>query len=304
LATKLKRYVNSAVVALVLWAAVVVASPAPAQAQAASTDGARGADASPERVVVHPGDSLWSVSRRLLPANATPQQIYNETARIYALNRDRIGGNPNLIHSGEVLLLAPARERAPDPAAAGRSKRGAGPAPSEGAPKKTAAAEQHSRETAQRTSRDVSRNAARAPSGAPTHQPPPELARAPMPKPVAELAPKAASNNDRWLPQHSLLVPAAVGTAIGWGVMCLALAGALLVGRKLSTKRVTRQKHKHWEMPTEYRPNGWHQGCPEPPPPAPDPSLSTPRRPVQDLPRPLRTPPRTPKACAKKGGEY
>ena len=132
--TRLKRYVYAALVALALCAATLVALPAPAQAQAASTDGARGADASPARgVVVHSGDNLWSISQRLLPANATPQQIYTVTARIYALNREQIGPDPNQIFAGQRLSVPPALSGPPasepsasEPSASGRSA-GTGP---------------------------------------------------------------------------------------------------------------------------------------------------------------------------------
>lgn len=294
MSTRLKRYVYPALVALALCAAVVVAWSAPAQAQATPKDGARGADASPKRVVVHSGDCLWSISRRLLPANATPQQIYNEVARIYALNRDRIGEDPNLIYAGEVLSVPPAPKPVADPVGSGRPGRGAGPDLSERAPKNAAASEP-SRETAQRTSRDVPRTAAREPSGTPTHQSLPKLAHAPFLKPVAELSPKTTSDEERRLPRGRLLVAAAVGMGIGWGIMCLILAVALLVARKLPTKRTTRQKHKQWEMPTEYWRNGWHQRHPEAAPPEPDLSPSTPVR-------PLRTPPPKPEIRTTKGG--
>ena len=131
MSTKLKRYVYAALVALALCAATLVGLPAPAQAQAVSTDGARGAEASPARgVVVHSGDTLWSISHRLLPANATPQQIYTETAQIYALNREQIGPDPNLIFAGQRLWVPPALSRplasepsTSEPSASGRSSR-------------------------------------------------------------------------------------------------------------------------------------------------------------------------------------
>jgi hypothetical protein len=69
------------------------------------------------------------------------QQIYNEAARIYALNRDRFGEDPNLIYPGEVLSVATAPKPGADPAGSGRPGRDAGPALSERAPKKAAAAD-------------------------------------------------------------------------------------------------------------------------------------------------------------------
>ena len=212
-----------ATLAVMLAAVMLALSPAVAEAQTE--------DKNTSSVVVRSGDSLWSISEERLGPNTTPQQIYNEVARIYALNRERIGEDPNLIYPGEVLLLEPVREPVDAPAVAGRPGRGARPALSERAPKKVAAAEP-SRETAQRTSRDVSRDLAREPSDAPRHQLP-ELAGPPIPKPVAKPAPMAASDEERWLPQGRLLLAALGGTAIVWGAMGFILVVAALVTRKL-----------------------------------------------------------------------
>ncbi|MDQ3604260.1 MAG: LysM peptidoglycan-binding domain-containing protein [Actinomycetota bacterium] len=231
-----------ATLAVMLAAVMLALSPAVAEAQTE--------DKNTSSAVVRPGDSLWSISEGRLGPNATPQQIYNETARIYALNRERIGEDPNLIYPGEVLLLKPPREPVDAPAVAGRPGRGARPAVSERASKKVAAPES-SRETAQRTSRDLSRDLAREPSDVPTHQLP-ELARPPIPKPVAEPAPKAASDEVRWPPQGRLLLAALVGTATVWGAMGLILVVAALVARKLPTKRTTRPDAERWGIPTPY----------------------------------------------------
>ncbi len=231
-----------ATLAVMLAALMLALSPAVAEAQTK--------DKSTPSIVVQPGDSLWSISEGRLGPNATPQQIYNETARIYALNRERIGEDPNLIYAGEVLLLKPAREPVDAPAVAGRRGRGARPAVSERASKKVAAPEP-SRETAQRPSRDLARDLAREPSDVPTHQLP-ELARPPIPEPVAEPAPKAASDEVRWLPQGRLLLAALVGTATVWGAMGLILVVAALVARKLPTKRTTRSDAERWGIPTPY----------------------------------------------------
>ncbi len=56
-------------------------------------------------VVVRPGDSLWSISEEHLGPNATAQRIDRKTERIYALNRERIGADPNLILVGQELLV-------------------------------------------------------------------------------------------------------------------------------------------------------------------------------------------------------
>jgi LysM repeat protein len=78
---------------------------APAQEEARVAN--RGADATPPThvVVVRPGDSLWSISEEHLGPNATLQRIDREVERIYALNRERIGADPNLILSGQELLV-------------------------------------------------------------------------------------------------------------------------------------------------------------------------------------------------------
>jgi hypothetical protein len=58
-------------------------------------------------VIVNPGDSLWSIQERLHP-EAPPQQIALEVNRLYELNQDRIGGDPNLIFPGQEFLVPPA----------------------------------------------------------------------------------------------------------------------------------------------------------------------------------------------------
>jgi LysM repeat protein len=108
--TRLKRYAYAPIAALALWAVLLAAWPATANAQETSpakdpqvTKHDAGAA---ERVVVAPGDCLWSISERQLGPNATPQQIASEVERIYALNRDQIT-DPNLIFAGQRLLLPP-----------------------------------------------------------------------------------------------------------------------------------------------------------------------------------------------------
>jgi hypothetical protein len=103
--TRLKRYVYLAVAALALCAALLAAWPAVAQAQA-------------ERVVVRPGDTLWTISTEALGADATPQQIASEAERIYTLNRDQIGPDPNLIFPGQELSVPAAADKPPVPARA------------------------------------------------------------------------------------------------------------------------------------------------------------------------------------------
>jgi nucleoid-associated protein YgaU len=55
---------------------------------------------------VRPGDSLWSIARRLLGRAASTGQIAREVNRLWELNRERIGtGDPDLLAIGTVLKL-------------------------------------------------------------------------------------------------------------------------------------------------------------------------------------------------------
>lgn len=57
------------------------------------------------RLVISPGDSLWSISQEQLGLEATPQEIAVMVDQIYEQNRDLIGDNPNLIFSSQELLV-------------------------------------------------------------------------------------------------------------------------------------------------------------------------------------------------------
>lgn len=73
------------------------------------------------RLVVNPGDSLWSISQERLHPSATAEQVMNEVERTFELNRDRIGDDPNLILPGQEILLPPVSEpAAAEPAVAER----------------------------------------------------------------------------------------------------------------------------------------------------------------------------------------
>jgi hypothetical protein len=76
----------------------------------ASTHGAHGhrtASGAPARtVVVHAGDSLWTIAHRHLGPAASDVAIYREVAKLWELNRQRIGtGDPNLIFPGQRLVF-------------------------------------------------------------------------------------------------------------------------------------------------------------------------------------------------------
>lgn len=107
MSARLERYIYAPMVALALWAVLQAASPDVAKAQGLGPPkDAQGT----EHVVVVPGDSLWSISREQFRPNATPQQIATAVERIHALNRNQIGGDPNLIFPGQKLSLPPMGE--------------------------------------------------------------------------------------------------------------------------------------------------------------------------------------------------
>ena len=62
------------------------------------------------RLVIRPGDSIWSISQKRLPSDASMAQIANEVERIFNANRDQIGNDPTLILPGQELVLPPVAE--------------------------------------------------------------------------------------------------------------------------------------------------------------------------------------------------
>jgi nucleoid-associated protein YgaU len=56
--------------------------------------------------VVRPGDTLWSIARRVLGEEADEAAVAAEASRIWRLNADRIGiGSPEVLLPGTVLRL-------------------------------------------------------------------------------------------------------------------------------------------------------------------------------------------------------
>ena len=92
-----------------------------------SAVGAQTEDTRTPSVVVRPGDTLWSISERRLGTGATPQRIMNGAEKIHALNRARIGADPNLILVGQELLVPPAMSEPPAGVGATVSARKAAP---------------------------------------------------------------------------------------------------------------------------------------------------------------------------------
>ncbi|MEV7395671.1 LysM domain-containing protein [Aeromicrobium sp. NPDC092404] len=55
------------------------------------------ASAAPSTVVVRPGDTLWAIAARSLPADASDAEVAAAWRRWHAVNRDVIGADPHLI---------------------------------------------------------------------------------------------------------------------------------------------------------------------------------------------------------------
>jgi nucleoid-associated protein YgaU len=61
---------------------------------------------SPQRwLTVHPGDSLWAIARRLLPAGADDHEVALASGRLASANRTTIGADPDLILPGTRLRV-------------------------------------------------------------------------------------------------------------------------------------------------------------------------------------------------------
>jgi nucleoid-associated protein YgaU len=91
---------------------VQAAEPAPAtSARAAAAPASQPSSARPPEIhgdtyTVRPGDSLWSIARRLLGQGASPADIAREANRLWELNRERIAtGDPDLLIAGTKLKL-------------------------------------------------------------------------------------------------------------------------------------------------------------------------------------------------------
>lgn len=58
-----------------------------------------------EVVVVRPGDSLWSIARQRLGPDATDADVDAAWRELYALNRDVIGPDPDVVHPAQRLRM-------------------------------------------------------------------------------------------------------------------------------------------------------------------------------------------------------
>ena len=69
----------------------------------------------PARVVVKPGDTLWSIAATELGPNATAEDVATRWPAWYAANRQLIGPDPDLILPGQVLRIPAAATGNPVP---------------------------------------------------------------------------------------------------------------------------------------------------------------------------------------------
>jgi LysM repeat protein len=233
----LKRGIEGLAGAVLLVVLLALLFPAVAQAQEK-----KGAPAPQEAVVVSPGDTLWSISEEHLGPGATPLQMAREAERIYALNRDQIGPDPNLIVSGQELSL---------PAAGGSSA-------DKPATKKTAQAATKGTAKGERIAKgqasDEQANLPKVPTAAavPTVEslssdtPPSAVAfavRSAVTASVGTLAEARTTADGRWL--------------LGWGIIALTFLVGALMAWKLPMRRYTRDEEEVWGIYVSYPAGGY-----------------------------------------------
>lgn len=282
----LKRGIEVLVgVALVAILLVVLPGIAEAQEGAASTQNAS--------VVVEPGDSLWSISSERLGPDAAPQRIANDVERIYALNRGRIGPDPNLLFPGQELSLpavgSPAAKRSADastptaretndPAQVTQGTRAAR-GETKQAPETAAVGEIQGRaEKAHDPVAEQQVNLPKVPAGT----------AVPAARPAVPDAPPTASPVSSFLETvRSTATTAASALAeyrttaderrlLGWGIVALSLLVGTMMARKQPMRRAV-GAHEVWGIPSyslgRYaypRPLELRGDGPGPPPLAPD----------------------------------
>jgi LysM repeat protein len=263
LSTKLKRIVEALAVAA-LSVAVLAALPERAEAQGTSSTGAaQGTD----RVVVAPGESLWSISQERLGPQAAPPRIAREVERIYALNRSRIGPDPNLIFPGQELSLPPT---AGQPASAGaplaREATGGAQAGSKGSAAAERGPAQAARTTVVAQKKRAPDRVAEAPNlpkavetpavGSPAEDASPRPSVAPLLERASSTFASAASALGETLTQIR---------AAGWrlllvvGTWLLTFALVVLMVWKLPMRRTTRWDAERWGIPMGYGARGYEE---------------------------------------------
>lgn len=79
--------------------------PSPSSSRAQSSAGPGPQTSSTPTYTVVPGESLWSITARLLPAGSSPEQIAQAWPVLYRANSDVVGADPSLIRPGTVLSV-------------------------------------------------------------------------------------------------------------------------------------------------------------------------------------------------------
>jgi LysM repeat protein len=267
-------------VGVALAAAIVVLVPGVAEAQDAASTKDDPSVSSPAQnptsivVVVRPGDSLWSISHRLLGPNATPRRITEGVERIYALNRNQIGSDPNLIFAGQKFLVPPAGAEWSPKEATGDDT------PAKTARRTTDAAEIGARGSVAKgtTDRDP-RTALGGAAGKDGEAPEPVAEPVTLPDAAADPVPairSLASNDPPPSPVTSFLrtvrsAVASVGSVVsgsfaesfaqtpseerrllGLGIVLLTLVVTALMAWKLPMRRTARWDAEAWGVPTGY----------------------------------------------------
>jgi nucleoid-associated protein YgaU len=80
-------------------------APMPASTIAPASSESSHANRPTTTVTVRPGDSLWAIAARSLGPGSTNAEVAAEWPRWYALNRTRIGPDPDLLATGTVLTV-------------------------------------------------------------------------------------------------------------------------------------------------------------------------------------------------------
>ncbi len=277
--TPLARATLATTLAAVLTAVVLALLPAAAEAQTSVPT----EDRSAPSVVVRPGDSLWSISQERLGQDATPRRVAGATERIHALNRGRIGADPDLIFVGQELSLPPALSERPTGASATpKTGEAAEATPRDRTARGTTGSKASSKATGKAPRTAAGGDAAvggdvPAPVAERQAEPVslpllPDEAAAPVPA-VRTLASNDSSPSPvasvlrtirteftsaaSWLADSSAGARTDERRLLGLGVLLLTLVVAALVAWKLPMRRTTREDAERWGILT-----GYYHGAP------------------------------------------
>jgi len=292
LSLRLKRRSGGTLVGATLTATLTVLAalmlalfPAVAEAQTEAKAEAQTKDKNPSSVVVRPGDSLWSISEEHLAPNATPRLIVRGAEQIYALNRNLIGADPNLIFVGQELLVPPAMsgrptgasEAAQEASQRDRTAKGTmgskamakaprtapGGADARGGDVSAPVAEREAERETQREADPVSLPVLPDETAAPPV--PAVRTLAPNDSPSSPLVPVLRSVSSAVASAASVVAAVSESFAdafaearanerrlLGLGVLLLTLVVAVLVAWKIPMRRTTREDAERWGIPMGY----------------------------------------------------